>query len=259
MPRITRRELLKVIDLCMTVEKKGVDPFEVDVRRTLERLRRYLPRWKLLEDLLLDAEAVAKIASIIKLQKDWIIHRSSSLYIDPLLVELKVKMMEKEGLAECFLRSRRPIISLEQLSKERMEEAVAYWNQLLPLEERFGEEEAPEAGKMGLLSPEDLVDLRIVSPEEFRGLLEGLWEELKATGRTPYKDFVYTDSFEETLDRAYLVSFLVSGGFAEMEVKPLEEEIFLIPRKRPISMRGRRAYSIPIAIDYEDWRRHKGG
>jgi len=47
---------------------------------------------------LLDAEALNRIAAIVRLQGDWLKHRASSLYIDPILVELKIRMLEPERL-----------------------------------------------------------------------------------------------------------------------------------------------------------------
>lgn len=255
--KITRSELLRVIDLCLTIEKRGINPFEINIRKTLEKLRSYLPRWKLLEELLLDAEALRRISRIIKLQEHWVLQRSSSLYIDPMTVELKIKMLEPERLAEVFLLARHPIVSLEQISTQRLKEAVEYWNQLPPLGERF-REEAVKARETGFIDRGDLRELGILSSEEFQQKISSLWKELKSKGPTQYQDFVYADSFEETVVRAYVTSFMVTEGLAHLKVKPLEGETILIPRDKPLPVNKlSKPKSVAVAVTYGDWARRK--
>ena len=82
-------EILRVIELCRSVERSSADPFEVDIREKIEILRKQLPGWKFLDDLLVDSEAMLELAQIVKLQDEWLKHRASSLYIDPLLIQLR--------------------------------------------------------------------------------------------------------------------------------------------------------------------------
>ena len=74
-------ELFRLIHFCKTIEKEGTDPFDLDVKRFLETLKRYYTKWKSLDDLLVDAEAIAELAKIIELQGKWIKDRASSFYI----------------------------------------------------------------------------------------------------------------------------------------------------------------------------------
>lgn len=246
MPKI--QDILRVIDLCLTVEKKGIDPFEVDVRKALEKLKLYLPRWKLIDELLLDAEAISRIANIVKLQDEWIKYRSSSIFLDPVLVELKIKILKKERLAKSFLRSHRPIVSLEQLTSKRIAQAAKYWNELLPLEERI-KEEFPSREDIRF----DLEYEGFFTHEEFQKSIKKLLRELKIKGKSSYEDFVYSETFEETLKRAYLTSFLISAGIIGMEIKPLEGKIFLNPEQPEKS----KVFSAPVAIDYEKWKNYE--
>ncbi|MBI4344601.1 MAG: hypothetical protein HY555_03335 [Euryarchaeota archaeon] len=253
--KVDPEELLRIIALCRAVERRGVDPFQVDVGRSIEKLRRYLPRWRLPEELLLDAEALNRIAAIVRLQGDWLKHRASALYIDPILVELKIRMLEPERLASVFFRSWHPIVALEQLSEKRLEEGLDYWNSLLPLAERL-REEAPSGGELGLLTREDLVNLRTFSEVEFKDLLKKILEELRAMakgGKVSYREFIYRGTFAEAVERAYLTSFLVTDGYVELDVKHLEEEIFLRPLERPIPLEERtKVYSVPVPLDYRE-------
>ena len=119
-------QLLKIINLCDTVEKSDTDPFEVDVTGTLEVIKRFLSKWKETEELSLDVETLRKISTVVKLQGDWLKFRSSSLYADPFLIELKLRILDSKALAECLVRTWRPIIALEQMTPRKIKEAMDY-------------------------------------------------------------------------------------------------------------------------------------
>lgn len=256
--REERERLLRIISLCVSIERRGGNPFEVEVKEALETLRRYLPHWKALEDFALDAETLNRISSVVRLQGNWIKHRSSSLFVDPLLIELKIKMLEPEQLMEAFRRTWHPIIEMDRLSDKRVKDAVDYWNQLLPLDERLMKLPEP-SDSLGFTSVEDLIKSRIINEESFTALLQKLWLELKEKaaeeGRTSYWSFVYAPSYEETVLRAYLTSFLLTYGYAAMEIDRMDEEAFLIPNVEPKETALKeQMVSIPISIDYELWK-----
>jgi hypothetical protein len=109
-------------------------------------------------------------------------------------------------------------------------------------------------------SREELIKQEIIAEKAFTEELEGLWKELiQKVGRNEkvdYWDFVGASTYEETVRRAYMTSFLVSYGYATFEVHRLEEEIFIIPFKKPRSLVGKKqVVSIPISITVEEWRR----
>lgn len=234
----------------------------MDIKRSITTLKKYLPRWKLLDELLLDAEALHRIASIITLQKQWVTYKASSLYVDPFVVEMKIRLSEPEDLADALVKSWHPVVSLGYISPKRLLDAMDYWNSLLPLNERFAPLSAGELLEPGSLDMEDLVRLKAVSEEEFKVLLSGLLLELKAKmgagGKVRYEDFVYVADFQKTVMRAYLLSFLVSEGAVLLQVDPLEEEVFLALEASQLKIRGG---SKVVAFDYESWARvvERGG
>jgi len=256
--RVKLEELLKIIELCRVIEAQGVDPFEVDVKKSLLTLKKYLPDLKLIDELLLDAEALSRLISIIRLQRDWISYRASSMYIDPLVMELKIRMVSLKDLARAILKSWHPITSLGQLSPRRLTEALDYWNTLLPLSERFT---TPSEGVMlepGKLDLKELVELSAVSEEEFRDMIHSLFTELQGRvgpdGRVKYEEFVYVKDFKETVLRAYLTSFLISEGFAHLHINPLEGEAYLTPAEPGGKTSKKPAGSKVVTIDYESWK-----
>lgn len=257
-----RERLLRIISLCVDVEHRGSNPFEVEVIEILNTLRKHLPRWKALEEFVLDAEALKGIASVVQLQGDWIRNRSTSLYVDPLLIEFKVKTIDARRLVDIFVKAWHPIVEFESLSKKRAGEAVDYWNQLLPLGERKISLPTP-LSSLKSTSFEELLKMRVISEKSFNDALQNLWGELKervgGRDQISYWAFIEAETYEETIYRAYMTSFLVTYGYAAMVVNPLEEEAFLIPYDERVETDSKaQSVSIPVAIDYEMWRHMRG-
>jgi len=254
--------LQRIIDMCKSVEERSLDPFNVDVDEIITVIQKYFPEWELPEELCLDAETIHRLASIIKLQGDWVKHRSTSLYTDPFLLEEKIKKLGKEELAAVFLEAWNPIVELEQISLRSISEATKYWQDLLPLKERWLRTGYLEM-ETGATTREELVKLRILAEKTFLEELEVLWQELKhRVGREEkirYWDFIGAETYSETIKRAYMASFLVTYGYATLELHPLEEEIFIKPFEKPKSMLGKKqTVSIPVSVSFEEWMEWKG-
>ncbi len=243
---LPEEEIEKIIAFCRTIKERGLDPFSIDVQEKLEVLRELLPKLKDVEQLVKDAEALKELADVIGLQEEWVRLRTSRMFIDPSLVEAKLKKMDSRKLADLFLRCWRPLACLDQLTVKRLREAYEYWKVIPPLEERL-RILLPEQREAAVLQ-EELVKTHLMG-EAFERELNKLKEELESKGKCDYWEFVKGRSFEETLNRAYLVSFLVSRGEATLSIDPLEEKIFIEPLK---AGKGE-PKSIAISISYEDW------
>ena len=253
--------LQRVIDMFKSIEERSLDPFNVDVDDVIAVIQKYFPEWESPEELCLDAEAIHRLASVIKLQGDWVKHRSTSLYTDPFLLEEKILRLSKEELAAIFLETWHPIIELEQISLNTLAEATKYWHSLLPLSERWLKIGSLET-QTGATTREELVKLRILADESFLEELKVFWEELKrrvgGEEKIEYWSFIGADTFSETTKRAYMTSFLVTYGYATLELHPLEEEIFIKPFVKPKSMPGKKQLvSIPVSISFEEWMKRK--
>jgi len=251
--------LQRIINLSQDVEEKRLDPFLVDVNNIISILRKYFPEWKNPEELCLDAEALHGIASVIKQQSEWVKHRSTSLYTDPFLLEEKIRRLDKKQIATLFLKAWHPIIELEQISTQSIIEAIRYWQNLLPLNERWQKTSA-EIMEMGETTRNELINQRILAEKAFTEELENLWRELKQkvgeNGKVDYWSFIGADTYEETVHRAYMTSFLVTYGYATLEVYPMEEEVFIKPHEKPKQVQpSKQTISIPVPINIEDWKR----
>lgn len=256
-----KRELMeRIIDLAESVRDREADPFEVDVPDFLERLNEVFQEVEDSEELLLDIRAVLALSDIISQQEDWIKHKSSLLHFDPMLVSWKVRGLSKKQLAYVLVNSWHPIIEMEAIAKPGIQEAVEYWKDLEPISERGTdletEEKVPEE-----ITREELSEYGFQSKEDFEEVIEQKWKELKEMGEDGeeivYWDFVDSESFQETIRNAWLTSYLVSYGYAAVEINPLEEEITLKPREEGGTASEQTATSVPISVSYEEWKERR--
>ena len=218
-----------MIELCRDVESSSANPFEVDIREKILILKQRLPELKFLDELLVDAEAMLELAQIVKLQDEWLKTRASSLYIDPLLIQLKVKLLPKEALSEALIKSWHPVAQIDQLSPRGLEKAFVYWRELIPISERFKDQFGTYGVGPGQVEYADLVSLGVFSREQFESNLSGLHEELirRSNGDwVDYREFINAEDFETKVRRAYLLAFLISEGRALLKTEPLSGKIW---------------------------------
>jgi hypothetical protein len=264
--KIGREKLQRIIEMCRSVEERSLDPFLINVDEIIQVVREYFPEWELPEDLCLDAETIHRLASVIKFQGEWVKHRSTSLYTDPFLLEEKLTRMDKDKMVEIFFKTWHPIVELEQISLHSLAKATKYWESLLSLKERWKEFPQPEI-EANPATREELIRQRILRDKAFSEELENFWKELKKkveerseNGKIHYWDFVGAETYEETARRAFMTSFLVTYGYATLEIHPLEEEIFIKPHEKPVTKTGKKQLvSIPIAVAAENWRKWRRG
>lgn len=264
--KLGREKLQRIIETCKSIGEHSLDPFLIDVKENIDTMKKYLPEWKIPEDLCLDAETIHQLASVIRLQSEWVKHRSTTLYTDPFLLDEKLRSIEKIDIIRTFAKTWHPTVELEQITIQSLAEALKYWKSLVPLNERWNEIAPAEIGS-GNANREELVNQRILSDKAFSEELENIWEELKKQvvekgekGKIRYESFVYAESYNDTIDRAFMTSFLVTYGYATLEIHPLEEEIFIIPYEKPLTRTAQKQLvSIPIALTAQDWKKWKSG
>ncbi len=232
------------------MESSSANPFDVDIREKLLILRQRLPELKLLDELLVDAQAMLELSQIVKLQDEWLKTRASSLYIDPLLIQLKVKLLPKEMLSEAFVKSWHPLAQVDQLSPRGLERAFVYWRDLVPISERFKDQFGTYGIRPGQVDYSDLVSMGVFTKEQFETNLTQLYDELLAQSNgewVDYRQFIGDDAFENKVRRAYLLAFLISEGRAALKTEPLSGKIWTmalaervrgIPKSVAISITG---------------------
>jgi hypothetical protein len=248
-----RKELEEIIETCDSISERKFNPFFLDVKLGVETLRQYFPLWETFEDHCLDAHTINRLSEVVRLQNTQLKFQSSALYADPEFVVRKVERMSEKRLAEVFLESWHPVTELEQLTNNVVGNALDYWNLLLPIEERWKRREYSEGNRPAIADPNALAGLGIQG-KEFGKQLISLWEDLRHlfdTEKKPveYWKFVKTGSYQDTVQRAYYVSFLVTYGYAKLQ--PDGDQMFLIPQDQPSEKAAAGAVSFPIPIPRE--------
>jgi len=248
-----RKELKEVIDTCDAIERRKFNPFFLDVKLGVETLREYFPLWNEFEDNCLDAHALNRLSEVVRLQNTQLKFQSSALYAEPEFVAKKFQRMSEKRLAEVFLQSWHPLAELEQLTNEAVSAGLDYWNLLLPIQERWKRRDYSRGKNPESADSNTLVGLGIRG-EEFEAHMSRLWKELmdqSNTEKSPvdYWKFVKMANHQETVQRAYFVSFLVTYGFAKMELEG--ERITLRPIEQPTNKPVEGGVSVPIAIPRE--------
>jgi hypothetical protein len=200
------------------------------------------------------------------MQSEWVKQRSNSLYTDPFLLEEKIRQTSKQGMVDLFLEAWSPLIEFEQLSLHSLAQGLLYWNALAPMSDRWKDNDVSEVA-MGSVSRGELVKQRVLGDREFSEELECYWQELKnktsekgVAGKIAYWDFIGSNTYDETVQRAFLTSFLITYGYATLEIDRLEETIFVVPFDKPRKEAlTEQSTSVPIAVSCQDWEKWKRG
>ncbi len=132
-----KERLERIIEMCIAIENHTVEPFTLNVDEIIKVVKEYFPHWENPEELKLDAEALHHLASVIKMQSEWVKQRSTSLYTDPFLLEEKILQMGKQEMVNVFLKAWNPLIEFEQISLNTLAQGLLYWEALAPISERW--------------------------------------------------------------------------------------------------------------------------
>jgi hypothetical protein len=264
--KLGKEKLERIIEMCLAIENHAVEPFTLNVDEIIKIVHEYFPNWENPDELKLDAEALHHLASVIKMQSEWVKHRSNSLYTDPFLLEEKIRQTSKQVMVDVFLGAWSPIIEFEQLSLHSLAQGLLYWGALAPMGDRWKDIDVSEVA-MGAVSRDELVKQRVLGDKEFSEELECYWQELKnktaeksVEGKIAYWDFIGSDTYDETVQRAFLTSFLITYGYATLEIDRLEETVFILPFDKPRKEAlTEQSTSVALAVSVEDWQKWKRG
>jgi hypothetical protein len=261
-----KEKLERIIEMCVAIENRTAEPFTLKIDEIIQVVKQYFPQWEKPEELKLDAETLHHLATVIKMQSEWVKHRSTVLYTDPFLLEEKILQMGKQEMVDVFLRAWSPLIEFEQVSLNSLAQGMLYWDALAPISDRWKGFEAAEVSN-AFATRDDLIKQRILGDKEFSDELNRYWQELKdcvvkkgQDGKINYWDFIGAETYEQTVQRAFLTSFLVTYGYATLEIDPLEELVFIKPfEQQRTGLLTQQSMSVPIAVSSEDWQKWKRG
>ncbi|MCX8184011.1 MAG: hypothetical protein N3F08_06310, partial [Crenarchaeota archaeon] len=163
--------------------------------------------------------------------------RASRLYLDPFLMEVRLMGLDRERLAESFLKAFRPIAENEQATLGFMRLAYGYWVNLreysLP-----GGREAYEAGTLDMLA-----EILPMEEADLEKEMERLLGEIE-NGMVDYYDFVRREGEDRKIFRALVLSFLMMRGLIGVVQDPLKNRVWIF-RTSPKNV-GRHSVALPI-------------
>ena len=244
-----RRELKELVETCEAISERKFNPFFLDIKLGVEILRQYFPIWQTFSDHCLDVHTLNRLSEVVRLQNTQLKFQSSALYADPEFIVRKVEHMSEKRLAEVFLQSWHPLTELEQLTEETISDAVAYWNALPPVAERWKRRDYVQGKRPDSANSNTLTSLGIHG-EEFNSQITKLFEELRdaysSSKPVDYWSFVRRPDYQETVQRAYFVSFLITYDYAKLRIE--ENRLSLIPTNPPSGKTIPSAMSFPIPI-----------
>jgi hypothetical protein len=264
--KLGREKLARITETCRAIEHKSLDPFMLNIKESIANIEEHFPQWSNTDDLIMDAETLNCLASVVSLQSEWVKHRSTTLYTDPFLLEEKLLHLKKEDIVRTFMTVWHPAVELEQISLHSIREALKYWEALLPMDERW-KEIPPLEAQTGHATREELIRMNIVLDKAFTQELDRYWQILKQAveekgkdGKIRYWNFIGSETYEDTAFKAWMTSFLVTYGYATLEIHTLEEEIFIRPNEKLTLKTGlTQLVSVPISISVEDWQKWRRG
>ena len=244
--KYSREEIERIISICENIEKRGLDPFSVDVKELLFELRKMLEENPDLDYYLLDAETIYRIATIIALQHKWLTEKARSLFIDSQLISSRLTVLDKKSIVQAFLKAWRPIISIGQLTPQRLHYGLEHFLRLPPRRDEriYGwklTEREIELSKIYLEKEREEIE------EKMKILYSELIERAREKNEVDYWEFISKPSIEETYDRAYILSFLISEGYVEVRRNPLKNELRLIPNNQKVPRRNTTSLVISLA------------
>jgi hypothetical protein len=244
-----RRELKEIVETCEAISERKFNPFFLDVKLGVEILKQYFPIWQTFTDHCLDVHTLNRLSEVVRLQNTQLKFQSSALYADPEFIVRKIERMSEKRLSEVFLSSWHPLTELEQLTEETISDAITYWNALLPIAERWKRRDQVQGKPPKSANTETLTGLGIHG-KEFNHQLTKLFDELRdaynSSKPVDYWSFVRKSDYQETVQRAYFVSFLITYDYAKLCVE--ENKLSLIPIDQPTGKTIPSAVSFPIPI-----------
>ena len=241
-----KEKLQEAINKCEDVEKGLKLPFEINADEILELVKEGYKKAETIDELCLDARLLRKFVLLIYLQSNWLKHEADELYLDVGFVKERIIKLPMDTLYEVFLECWHPIVELEQLTYEALKMGVKHWGEISSFEPR----EILPLKVPTFISSQDATG-SIIAEHNFLDQLEKFWIKLKKVSKKrklQYWKFIKDKSFEKTVTKAYLTSFLLSYGYATLQER--KGRIYLIPlsKKSEIKVPGE---SLAVAIGRE--------
>ncbi|MDG6940073.1 MAG: hypothetical protein JRN39_06710 [Nitrososphaerota archaeon] len=205
----------RVTALPEDLRRGGGDPFEVDVKDALARLREGYEELDG-DELVMDAMAVNAVSQVVAQQDEWLDYQLSRVQVDPALLREKIRAMDERALSAALRCSQHLPAGIKQLHSARLRAAADYWIELV----RWGAHEGLPAppmlqGETEALEPfgDDLVG-------ELQAWRERVARKLES-GPVTYEEALSGSTGKERLKAAYMTSFMCASGEITLRYDPV--------------------------------------
>jgi hypothetical protein len=210
-PSDAKEYRLRVASLPEDLKDQGGDPFAVEVKPILRRLKKDLKELGR-QDLLADAQAINAVSKVVGLQDEWLTFQLTTFQVDPGLLTSKLMSLSVSDIAGALGEAHHPPAAAKLMPTSRLLEAADYWVQLYG----WG-----SLGRLGPLGPADegtAYESIRMDPRELEGRLQSTFVRVSrrlAEGPLPFKEFVGDFQGAEKLRETYSLAHLcMRGAFA---------------------------------------------
>ena len=215
----------RIIDLSIKVVQGKLDPMDIDISKYLDLLRKQKMDLADIPKLYMDITALTGLVLILEAQYNRLKNSGLGLYIEPLLVRLKAKQLSLTSLSRIFLKCWHPSVNIQLSTNEMAREAAEYYNNLKPIDQRMFTLD-------GVPLDEKIASIDLIIPEELERMMDELLKELWSVSNGEWIDYYeFISRGEDHIQRAYILSFIVTNGWAEIKYRRFEDKIFLRPIK----------------------------
>jgi len=223
-----REELYnRLIELSKKVLEGKIDPLEINLKRYLEQLEVLIDEIRNTGDLLKDSKALHGLITILYNQYKILKTRGLGLYLEPILIQLRVQQLTIKEISDLIRSIWTPTVEIEQVNNALLELATTYYITF----KKFIEEksELKMEVKMKNLAKEDFV-IPLSIREKLNKLFNELLQESKGNW-IDYYSFIHKVG-ESCVERAYLLSFLITDGKVDFIYKKFENKAYIRPSRR---------------------------
>ena len=218
----------RIIDLTRKASEGVINPLDIDVGRYIKELSKLFDNVDYEKYLIKDIRALNGLISILELQSECLRRMGLGLYLDKVLIKLKILKSNVNELARIFEEVWSPIASIEALTVDDIKEVVLYFENLKPLYER----RLKRGGVSTIRSLESAEYYKL--DKDIKSRMMELFNELVNYSGGKYIDYYRFIEMGNCIERAYTLSYLITEGYVDVKIDRWTGRVEIKPADRRI-------------------------
>lgn len=210
------KEIEKIIEITNAIIKKKIDPFSIDIKELIEKVKKIFPKLKTTEEFIKDAEAIQGISGAISEQTNELNYRLSFLNISPKSLLNKLEKLNNIDFLNIISLCFYPILSTNFINFEVLKKSYEYWISIK--REKIKEK---KNFKLNYLKSDEIITLE----KEISLKIKKLEENLNKICPLKLENFLKNLSQREKAENLFILSFLISAGKFNIEINEEGEYI----------------------------------